>query len=97
MSDPIQGVFFSVGASVLLQKLEQLGIPYERAQEPCIAGAASRLERWLPYGVAFLVTALAALVLILRPRPVVQVVVRCGELVEDCVLAVRRALDKNRG
>jgi S1-C subfamily serine protease len=97
VSDPIQGVFFSVHASVLVQKLELLGISYQRAQHPCIAGAASPLERWLPYGVALLVTALAALVLIFRPRPVVQVVVRCGEIVEDCILAVRRALDRDRG
>ena len=97
MSDPIQGVFFSLHAAVLWQKLELLGIPYQRAQQPCIAGAASRLERWMLYGVALLVTAVGAFVLIFRPRPVVQVVVRCGEIVDDCVLAIRRALDRNGG
>lgn len=96
VTDPIQGVFFSSTSSVLLEKLAELEIPFTATMEPCKAGTGSLLS-----GPVVLVT-LATLALIAlvstflyrsrRPRPVVNVVVRCTEMGEACVDQVERVI-----
>ncbi len=96
VTDPIQGVFFSSTSSVLLEKLAELEIAFTGTTEPCRAMTASPFSE--PVVLAtFATLALAALVSTLlyrkrRPRPVVQVVVTCSEMYEDCVDQVERVI-----
>ncbi len=97
-TDTIQGVFFSSHASVLLQKLEQLGIRFTRATQACktaVGGASTDLYIYVA-AVALLAVVTAVFTLLFRPRPVVQVVVRCGELIDDCVVAVESTIRRLR-
>jgi len=46
--------------------------------------------------VALLAIASMVFTIVFKPRPVVQVIVRCGEVIEHCVEAVDRAIRKLR-
>lgn len=97
VTDPIQGLFFASHASVLLEKLRELRIPFSGARKRCrtILGIASTsLDVYVAVGILLGIAAVSAIVLF-KPRPVVQVVVRCCEFVADCcrdaVDVIRRA------
>ena len=94
--DTIQGMFLSSHSSVLLQKLKELEIPFTAAQEACKTDVGGALTGFNIYAAAVALLALATAVFtwVFKPRPVVQVVVRCGELVEDCVVAVEMAIKR---
>ena len=94
VTDPIQGVFYASHASVLMEKLRGLGLAFQTADERCASGALGipGLGRIEIMAIAALVLSLIALVIVLRPRPLVQVVVNCGELIGDCAHAVEQAL-----
>lgn len=96
--DPIQGVFYASHSSVLMEKLRALDVAFEMASKPCGTGLADALERGKLYIAAFaaLLLAVAAFALIFRPRPVVQIVVNCGEALFNCVAAVERAVRRLR-
>lgn len=81
-------------AGALLARLGELDLTAIRASRPCV-GCPQRLPNWitiLALAIAVIAIVGATVALILRPRPVVKLYVRCGELMEDCVKAVRRAL-----
>ena len=94
VTDPIQGVFYASHAATLMDKLQGLDIAFETANGHCGTGVAGALKSEPVY-----VAALAALLLaatgfgvVYRPRPVVQVIVNCGEFVSACTQAVARAV-----
>ncbi len=47
-------------------------------------------------GVALLALASIVLTVVFKPQPVIQVFVRCGDVVETCVEAVERAIKRRR-
>lgn len=96
VTDPIQGVFFSSHVSVLLEKLKRLDIRFTATQKACrtfLGIASTNLDLYIA-AVALLGIAGVASLFVFRPRPIVQIVVHCTELVEDCVNAVERAIKK---
>ncbi|MFQ6017833.1 MAG: serine protease [Kiloniellaceae bacterium] len=98
VTDPIQGVFFSSHAAVLIQKLKALDIRFNGTREVCktVIGGAS-MDLYIYIGaVALLALASMVFTLVFKPRPVVQVVVRCGEVVDHCVEAVEKAIRRLR-
>jgi hypothetical protein len=87
-------VFFSGDAGALLTRLGEIDLTAIRASLPCV-GYPQRLPNWmiiLALVIAVIAVVGATVALIVRPRPVVKLYVRCGEIVEDCIKAVRRAL-----
>lgn len=95
-TDTIQGMFLSSHSSVLLEKLKELEIPFTAAREACETAVGGALAGFNIYAAALALLALVTAVLtwVFKPRPVVQVVVRCGRLVEDCVVAVESAIKR---
>lgn len=98
VTDPIQGVFFSSHSSVLLEKLKALEIRFSVTKETCrtIFGAVSKDLSIIIAAVALLVIASMVFAIVFKPRPIVQVIVRCGSIVEHCVEAVDKVLKKLR-
>lgn len=98
ITDTIQGVFFSSHSSVLVEKLKELEIRFTGAKEACktvVGGVSTDLYVYIA-AVALLAVASTLFTLVFKPRPVVQVVVRCSEVVEDCVVAVESAIRRLR-
>jgi hypothetical protein len=98
VTDPIQGVFYASHGAVLMDKLRGLDVAFVMADGRCVAGIVVALE-----GMQLFLAAAAGLLLfgaglaaIYRPRPVVQVVVHCGEFVDDCAATVERAVRRLR-
>lgn len=98
VTDPIQGVFFSSDSSILLKNLKLLKIPFNLAKGPCNAAFVGVPTSTLIYIAAVALFGVASIVfaLVYKPRPVVQLIVRCGEIVENCVEAVETAIRKLR-
>jgi S1-C subfamily serine protease len=98
VTDVIQGVFFASDASVLIDKLKELGIAYSGTRKVCrvFLGVAST-NLFLYAGVAALagLTLLAGLI-VFWPRLVVQTVVQCGCTIRGCAKAVGRAIRTHR-
>lgn len=97
ISDSIQGVFFAGGTDALIEKLGEVGLTPVQAPYPCTAHPQWLQNSAVVTALASMAAALAGAViaLILRPRRVVHLYVRCGERMEDCVKAVRRALARH--
>lgn len=78
--DVIQGVFFASHVSVLVEKLNALGIPYNGTRKVCrvVLGVASTNFFW--YALAAVVAGLALVLLLIKhwPRRVVHIVVLGG-------------------
>lgn len=98
VTDPIQGVFFSSDSSVLLKNLKSLEIHFSLAKEACRTPFGGVPTNVLIYIAAVALFGVASIVfaLMFKPRPIVQMVIRCGELVENCVEAVEKAIRKLR-
>ena len=98
VTDPIQGVFFSSHSTVLLQKLKALRIRFSVTKEACKTDYGGMPTDLFIYVVVVALLAVASMVftIVFKPRPVVQVIVRCGEVIEHCVEAVDRAIRKRR-
>jgi len=98
VTDPIQGVFYASGAEVLMKKLAESGIAFNLARAPCGSGYIEMSRRALNnmWAIAAVMVSLVGLALLYRPRPVVQVVVRCGDAVGACAEAVERAMRRIR-
>ena len=94
VTDPIQGVFYASHAAALMEKLQGLGIAFETASGHCGAGVAGALRSEPVYVAALAALLLAAMGfgVVYRPRPVVQVIVNCGEYIGACTQAVARAV-----
>lgn len=98
VTDPIQGVFFSSDSSVLLQNLKALEIPFSLAKGACRSAFGG-----MPTSVAIVVAmvvlfgvASIMFALVFKPKPVVQIIVQCGDAVKNCAEAVERAVRKRR-
>ena len=78
--DVIQGVFFASHISVLVEKLNVLGIPYNGSQKVCrvILGVATTNFYWYVFAAAVVVMALILILIRYRRRHVVHIVVRSG-------------------
>lgn len=78
--DVIQGVFFASHISVLVEKLNMLGIPYNGSRKVCrvILGVATTNLYWYVLAAAAVVIALVLFLIRYRPRHVVHIVVRSG-------------------
>ena len=98
VTDPIQGVFYASHAAVLASKLKDLDIPFIESKQACKTGIGESVQEMYIYVLVLTVLLLAAgaFVIVYRPRPVVQVVVNCGHLIEDCVEAVEKAIKRAR-
>jgi hypothetical protein len=98
VTDPIQGVFYASGAELLTGRLKEAGIAFETAGASCGAGYIETLRRGLNdmWAIVAIILSVAALVLLFRPRPLMQVVVHCGDAVGACAEAVERAVHKIR-
>lgn len=94
VTDPIQGVFYASHAAVLMGKLRGLGIAFETADGHCGSGVAGALEIEPVYLAALSALLLAAMGfgVVYRPRPVVRIIVNCGEFIGACSQAVARAV-----
>jgi len=98
VSDPIQGMFFSAGSDSIVDRLRLQGVAVQRAASACITGAA-RSYPWLLMGViaSGSIAAIAVFLLFVRrPKRVINLIVRCEAIVDDCVRAVRRALARGQ-
>jgi S1-C subfamily serine protease len=98
VTDFIQGVFFASHASVLVEKLEGLGIAYSGTRKVCrtFLGVASTNLYLFGSIAALLGIAVIVVLFAFKPRPVIQVCVRCGCAARDCAKAVGRAIRKAR-
>ncbi len=98
VTDLIQGVFFASHGSVLVEKLKSLGIAYSGTRKVCRVFLGIPSTNFYLYGAiaVFIGLAFVGILLVYRPRSVVQVVVRCGCAVRDCATAVRRILRDGR-
>jgi S1-C subfamily serine protease len=98
VTDLIQGVFFASHASVLVEKLEGLGIAYSGTDKVCrtFLGVASTNFYWFGIITALLGIAVVVVLIAFKPQPVVQVCVRCGCAARDCAKAIGRAIRKER-
>ena len=98
VTDPIQGVFYASHGAVLMDKLQTLDVAFVTADGRCVAGIVVALEGMQLFLAAAggLLLVVGGLVAVYRPRPVVQVVVHCGEFVDDCAEAVERAVRRLR-
>ena len=96
--DPIQGMFYSSHAAVLVGKLNELEIPFIETTEACETGIGESVERLSLYVsvLAGLLLVAGVFVIVYRPRPVVQVVVNCGNYIERCAEAVEKAIKSAR-
>ena len=94
VTDPIQGVFYASHATVLMEKLRGLGVAFQTATGRCASGVLGVLGLGRIHIMAFaaFILSVVGLGLVYRPRPLVQVVVNCGEYIGDCVHAVERAV-----
>ncbi len=81
-----------------MDKLRKLDVAFVTADGRCLAGIVIALEGMQLFLAAAtgLLLFIAGLVAIYRPRPVTQVVVHCGEFVDDCAAAVERAVRRLR-
>ena len=98
VTDPIQGVFYASHAAVLVGKLKEMEVPFITTRKACKTGIGEAVQGMYLYisVLAGLLLAAGVFVVVYRPRPVVQVVVHCGELIEDCVEAVEKAIRRAR-
>jgi len=97
VSDAIQGLFFSSGTDALVHRLRQAGMAVALSATACALPGA-RTQPWLVLALFASGTSLAVLVgyLVMRPPGrIINLVVRCEALVEDCVTAIRRAIGKH--
>jgi hypothetical protein len=94
VTDPIQGVFYASGADVLTAKLRQSGIVFHIAAGSCGTGYIATLRRGSDnmWAIVAIMVSLTGLMLLYRPRPVMQVVVHCGDAAIACAQAVERAV-----
>lgn len=94
VTDPIQGVFYASYATVLTEKLRGLGIVFEAADDRCESGDvnAPTMSRTYLAAIAAFLLSTVGLGLVYRPRPVVQIVVNCGQYVRACTDAVEGAV-----
>ncbi len=78
--DVIQGVFFASHISVLVEKLNALGIRYNGSQKVCrvVLGVATTNFYWYVVAAAAVAIALIVFLIRYRPRHVVHIVVRSG-------------------
>ena len=96
--DPIQGMFYSSHAAVLVGKLNDLEISFIETKEACetsIGGSVRKMYLHVSV-LASLLLGAVGFVIVYRPRPVVQVVVHCGEFIERCAEAVAKAIRSAR-
>lgn len=94
VTDPIQGVFYASHVAVLMEKLRGLGVAFETAYRRCDKGAPALLGKdgtHIALFAAFLLTTIG-LGLLYQPRPVIQVMVNCGEFIGDCARAIEDAV-----
>jgi hypothetical protein len=98
VTDPIQGVFYASGADVLTAKLRQSGIVFHIAAGSCGTGYIATLRRGLDnmWAIVAIMVSLTGLTLLFRPRPVMQVVVQCGDAAIACAQAIERAVQNIR-
>ena len=94
VTDSIQGVFYSSHASVLMEKLRGLGIAFQMARGRCASGVLGSVgeDRAGILAIAVLLLSMAGLGSVYRRRPVVQIVVNCGDYISDCAQAVEGAV-----
>lgn len=94
VTDPIQGVFYASSADALTGKLTQTGIAFEIAGARCGSGFMETLRREVNsmWAIAAIMLSVTGLALLFRPRPLMQVVVHCGDAVGACAQAVERAV-----
>ncbi|MGF1624013.1 MAG: S1C family serine protease [Alphaproteobacteria bacterium] len=98
VSDPIQGMFFSAGSDSIVDRLRQQGVAAHRAASVCVTAAARSYPWLLMSAIAGgSLAAIAVFVLIVRrPKRVINLIVRCEAIVDDCVNAIRRALARGQ-
>lgn len=94
VTDPIQGVFYASGADVLTGKLTETGIAFEVAAARCGSGYIETLRHGLDnmWAIVAVMLSITGLALLFRPRPLMQVVVQCGDAVGACAQAIERAV-----
>jgi hypothetical protein len=92
--DVIQGVFFASHVSVLVEKLQALGVPYNGTQKVCrvILGVASTNFYWYASGSVVAILALVLLLIRYWPRRVVHIVVLGGSAARDGARALGHML-----
>ncbi len=97
VTDPIQGVFYASIGTVLMDKLNGLGIAFNTDRRDCVAGGSQSFSSEPVYiGAIALLLVTLGISTILRPRPATQVVVDCGSYMNDCAQAVARAVRQVR-
>ncbi len=98
VTDPIQGVFYASHAAVLVGKVKGLNLRFIEAKQACESDIGGSFQARYMYVLALAVVLLVAgaFVIVYRPRPVVQVVVNCGQFVENCAEAIEKAIRKAR-
>jgi len=100
--DPIQGLFYASSAAALMGKLKELDIPFKlSAYDLCSNDLLSTLLRNRVYSIELaailLSISLTGLLLSYRkPRQAFQLVVHCGEFVDDCAQVVGNAVKAMR-
>ena len=75
-----------------------MGIHFNGTREVCktVIGGAS-MDLYIYIGaVALLALASIVFTLVFKPRPVIQVVVRCGDVIDHCVEAAERVIKRLR-
>ncbi len=94
VTDPIQGVFYASHAAVLTNKLRGLGIAFKTTSGYCANGLLGSLgmDRVQVLAIAIFLLSVVGLGLVYRRRPIVQIVVNCGEYIGDCAQVVERAI-----
>ncbi len=98
VTDPIQGVFYASGADALTAKLKESGIAFEIAGARCGTGFMESLRRGMNgmWAIIAIMLSIAALLLLFRPQPLMQVIVHCGDAVGACAQAIERAVQNIR-
>jgi len=99
VTDVIQGVFFASDASLLIAKLQELGVAYSGSRKVCrvFLGVASTNLIFYAAIAVFAALALLTFLVIYRPRLVIQAAVRCGCAARDCAKAIHRVVRADRG
>ena len=93
VTDPVQGVFYASGSDVLAGKLKESKIAFEEARDRCGSGLmGTRWEADNVLAIGAIMFSITGLGLLIRPRPLVQVVVHCGDAVGKCAEAIERAV-----
>ncbi len=92
-TDFIQGVFFASHVSVLIQKLNELGIPYTGSRKACLIFMGVASTNWYIYGSALAFLGITLFVLLLfRPRTLFRAIDRCRCAAQDGAKAIARVI-----